>query len=565
MRNLFLSALFAFSVFVVHAQNDVPVNPNFTWNGEISLAVDPSNTAILVAAWMKLTSLNTVSIAISRSSDHGNTWQAPVYMPHFSSSFTSADPALIASSDGTLFFAYIDYNNITLSEGAVYITKSTDGGASWSVPVLAIDASAAPDIPIDRPWLAVDNSNGPSKGTLYLVTKSIKQATVTHHIYLIRSSDEGVTWETPKILDDSLPVGGTANTMGVPCVSADGVLFVNYLSYDISQNLHVRDVFVKSDDGGQTFTTGIISELPFSSAIPPGDSLYQYSYHLAANPADSTNLIHILTDRREGDWDIWVNVSQDGGATWSTTARLNDDPVGNGKGQDMCWGGFSGKGTYSALWRDRRNGTSEPNSDYRIYGSYSTDKGVTFSPNFALSQTPGSLFTGLTGNDFLGASLSDSAVYGTWADKRSGQNQEYFNFHMLPPVSGIRDVAGNSQLQIIPSVIRSSYAELNPGYLKENTKFQVAIYDLPGRCILRQENKSRIELGALLKGMYILGFIKFRNYTEVHREDTEGHRGVSTKQLNILYFYIKKPMIFNAEFIPLGTFFIFGTPGKSGA
>jgi hypothetical protein len=284
------------------------------------------------------------------------------------------------------------------------------------------------------------------------------------------------------------------------------VLFVNYLSYDISQSLHVRDVFVRSDDGGQTFTTGIISELPFSSAIPPGDSLYQYSYHLAANPADSANLVHIITDRREGDWDIWVNVSQDGGDTWSATARLNDDPAGNGKGQDMCWGGFSEKGTYAALWRDRRDGTSEPTSDYRIYGSYSTDKGNTFSPNFALSQTPGSLFTGLTGNDFLGAALSDSAVCGTWADKRTGLNQEYFNFHTLPPVSGIRERPRNSQPQIIPSVIHTSFAELNPDFLKGDEHFQVSVCDLPGRCMLQQTGKKRIELGTLPRGMYILGF-----------------------------------------------------------
>jgi hypothetical protein len=490
----------------VDAQNDIPVNPNITWNGEISLAVNPVNPSNLVTAWMKLTGLNTVSIAISRSTDHGNSWSAPIYMQHFSSSFTSADPALIATSDGIFYFAYIDYNKTTLSAGGVYVTKSMDGGANWTTPVLAVDAAAAPDIPIDRPWLAIDNSNGPYSGTLYLVTKSIKEATATHHIYLITSSDGGATWSTARILDDVLPVGGTANTMGVPCVSSSGTLYVNYLSYDISQSLHVRDVFVKSADGGQTFTNGIISELPFSSAIPPEDSLFQYSYHLAANPGDSNNLVHVFTDRRDGDWDIWYNYSLDGGNSWSGPARLNDDPVGNGIGQDMCWAGFSPHGRYSALWRDRRDGTTGQLSDYRIYGSWSTDKGVTFAPNFALSQTLAPLFIPVSGNDFLGVSLSDSLVYGTWADKRTGQNQEYFNRYALPAYSGTGNGHGNIQPQIIPSVIHSSCIDINPYYLQENKTFNVNIYDLTGRCILRS-NISRIQLNTLPRGMYFLEFI----------------------------------------------------------
>jgi hypothetical protein len=500
--------IFHFSLFIFHSlfaqQNDIPVNPNSTWNGEISLAVNPTNPANLVAAWMKATGLFTVSIAISSSNDHGLTWSDPVYMPHFSSSYTSADPTLTVSSSGTFHFAYIDYNNITFAAGAVYVTRSTDSGITWAAPSPAIDATAAPDVPIDRPWLAIDNSTGPDHGKLYLVTKSIKEATVTHHIWLVRSTDDGLTWDTPKILDDPLPVGATANTMGVPCVSSSGAMYVNYLSFDISQSLHARDVYIRSDDGGATFTNGIISELPFNSVIPPEDSLYQYSYHIAANPSDSNNLVHIITDRRDGDWDIWYNVSQDGGNTWTPTTRLNDDPIGNGIGQDMCWGGFSTGGVYAALWRDRRDGVTGQTSSYRIYGSCSNDKGNTFSANFAFGKTLAPLFIPISGNDFLGVCLSDSTVYGTWSDSRTGQNQEYFNSRKITASSGNGELKNDNNAQIIPGVIFSSFTEINPAYIQKNKPYQVQIYDLPGRCILQQKNKSRIDLGDLPAGMYIL-------------------------------------------------------------
>jgi hypothetical protein len=509
MRNL-LWSIFMILSFSVSAQNDVPVNSNFVWNGEISLAANPINPAILVTAWMKMATFTSVSIAISRSTNYGATWSTPVMMPHFSSSFTSADPTLITSSNGTYYFAYIDYDNTTFSAGGVYVTKSTDG-LSWTSPVKAIDASFAADVPIDRPWLAIDNSSGPNHGNLYLITKSIKEATMTHHLYFIRSIDDGLSWETPKVLDDVLPVGGTANTMGVPCVSSNGVLYINYLSYDIMQDIHVRDVAMWSNDGGLNFNPMIISELPFASVIPSSDSLFQYSYHIAGNPADANNLIHVFTDRRDGDWDIWYNVSYDAGSTWSQTTRLNDDPVGNGIGQDMVWGGFSPEGIYAALWRDRRDGVPGPTSDYRIYGAASSDKGTTFSPNFALSHTLASLSVPVTGNDFLGVSLSDSLVYGAWADKRTATNQEYFNDHALPGVSGIPTVSKTSP-QIIPSVIYNLYVDLDPAFLKEINTFKVSVYDLPGHCILQQSNSCRIDLANIPAGMYILGFFNGNTY-----------------------------------------------------
>jgi len=505
MKKLFI----LFALISVHAfpQSDIPVSNNFTWNGEISIAVNPNDPSNLVAAWMKLTTFTIVTIGISHSNDYGNTWSNPVYMPHFSNSYTSADPTLITSSDGTFYFAYIDFNGTTNASGGVFVTHSSDGGDSWSTPAQAIDASFAPDIPIDRPWLAIDNSNGPYNGKLYLVTKSIKEATMTHHIYIIRSNDHGLSWDTPRILDNVLPVGGTANTMGVPCVSSNGSLYVNYLSFDISLSLYVRDVFMRSNDGGQTFIPGIIANLPYTSVIPPADSLFQYSYHIASNPADSNNLIHLITDRRDGDWDIWYNVSQDGGNTWSATSRLNDDPIGNGIGQDMCWGGFSSNGSYAALWRDRRDGSGGQTSDYRIYGTLSLDKGLSFSPNFALSQTLAPLTVPVTGNDFLGTCLSDSLINGVWSDKRTGLNQEYFNKRSFQSVSGTQNLTNAKDPWIIPSVIQSGFADINSVLLKENPSYTINIYDLPGRIVLHQSNNFHIVLSSLPRGMYILCFI----------------------------------------------------------
>ena len=42
-------------------------------------------------------------------------------------------------------------------------------------------------------------------------------------------------------------------------------------------------------------------------------------------------------DARNGDPDVFVRSSRDGGETWSTPVRINDDPIKNGKVQFFTW------------------------------------------------------------------------------------------------------------------------------------------------------------------------------------------------------------------------------------
>ena len=41
--------------------------------------------------------------------------------------------------------------------------------------------------------------------------------------------------------------------------------------------------------------------------------------------------------RRPGDSDVFVAASRDGGKTWGPPARVNDDPVKNGRDQLFAW------------------------------------------------------------------------------------------------------------------------------------------------------------------------------------------------------------------------------------
>ena len=104
------------------------------FDGEPYIAINPENEDHLVIAWMSAEFLNAIVIRSKVSFDGGESWSTPVFFEHAVSGYTSADVSMQFDSEGNLYAAYVDYDNITASGGAVYVRKSTDGGLSWGDP-----------------------------------------------------------------------------------------------------------------------------------------------------------------------------------------------------------------------------------------------------------------------------------------------------------------------------------------------------------------------------------------------------------------------------------------------
>src|SRR5207237_1655230 len=81
--------------------------------------------------------------------------------------------------------------------------------------------------------------------------------------------------------------------------------------------------------------------------------------------------------------DVMFVRSTDGGLTFSAPVRVNDDPVNNTKWH--WFGTFSAapNGRIDAVWHDTRNAAN--NTDSQLFYSWSTDAGVTWAPNVAVS------------------------------------------------------------------------------------------------------------------------------------------------------------------------------------
>ena len=81
--------------------------------------------------------------------------------------------------------------------------------------------------------------------------------------------------------------------------------------------------------------------------------------------------------------DVHFVRSTNGGVTWSSPVRLNDDPVGTNAWQWFGTMSVAPTGRIDVIWNDTRNAAG--GYDTELYYSFSIDAGVTWSTNVALS------------------------------------------------------------------------------------------------------------------------------------------------------------------------------------
>jgi hypothetical protein len=83
--------------------------------------------------------------------------------------------------------------------------------------------------------------------------------------------------------------------------------------------------------------------------------------------------------------DVMFVRSTDGGLTFSAPHRINDDPVNHSKWHWFGTLAVAPNGRIDSVWLDSRNAAN--NTDSQLFYSFSTDGGVTWAPNVAVSNS----------------------------------------------------------------------------------------------------------------------------------------------------------------------------------
>jgi hypothetical protein len=199
--------------------------------------------------------------------------------------------------------------------GAVTVYRSPDGGRTWHRPVRVPGGGGAADHPI----LAVDRSEGPRGGTVYVAFAQLLPAAAPRRkprfgTAVAGSRDGGRSFSAPVFLRheglNQQPFDATVLTDGTLVL-----LFMDYASFE--RPLARRQAWAaRSVDGGRSFS---LAALPFE---PPAGLA---PVPLAADPeAAHRGRLYLAVaglEPREPGGDLAVLRSDDGGASWQRSAR----------------------------------------------------------------------------------------------------------------------------------------------------------------------------------------------------------------------------------------------------
>lgn len=333
---------------------------------EVSVAIDPTNPDHIVAvSQQRGTNAAPGSNHAYVSTDAGKSWKsAALANPN---KRVQGDDAVTFAADGLAVRAYISFLGIRTERpvraaNGIWVATSRDGLA-WNDPVAVIDHVNTVHPYEDKPWIKADNNKDSShKGNIYVTWTQFdeygsKKPEHKTHVYASRSKDQGKTFSVPHrisqtpgdCLDSSKTVMGA-----VPAVGPKGEVYAVWAG---PKGL----VFVKSTDGGWTFgKEKLLTDTPGAwdfnvKGIFRCNGLPSLGVDLSDGKNRGT--VHVnWADLRNGDPDIFIMSSADGGDTWTKPLRVNDDPKGNGKEQFFTWMAVDpADGSVNIVFFDRRD------------------------------------------------------------------------------------------------------------------------------------------------------------------------------------------------------------------
>ncbi len=207
-------------------------------NGSLDLALGPAGT--LYAAWTEYEG----ALWLSRSTDGGERFSEPARIAGAGGADPARGPSLAVGANNALYLAW------TVGEDRaadIRVAKSGDAGRSFGAPRIAFES----DGHADAPKIAVD-----SAGTVHLVyAESPAGPFDRYHIRYTRSNDGARSFAKPWEISSPLPKG--FESANFPALSVDGEdnLYVLWELFPDKRDRSRGLGFTVSRDAGRTFAS----------------------------------------------------------------------------------------------------------------------------------------------------------------------------------------------------------------------------------------------------------------------------------------------------------------------
>jgi hypothetical protein len=255
----------------------------------------------------------------------------------------ASDPWVTFSPNGDAYFFTLPTDAGSLS--AMLVNKSTDGGLTWSAPVVLIneddpehfnDKNSITADPFDSNFVYAiwDRSRFPSDQR-YSHSLSGFPLSLRSDAYLARTTDGGATWETPHaIFAPSANQFGIGHQITVVRAGAhQGRLVDSFtLFHGSGANKKGQEIAVMvSDDHGATWSEpitvskmvpGFVSDPDDGTPLRTGDIIPD----IGAGPNGELYLVWQEQTLAASGSAVAFSSSLDGGQTWSAPRRINTQP-----------------------------------------------------------------------------------------------------------------------------------------------------------------------------------------------------------------------------------------------
>lgn len=404
--------------------SDIQVYNGSAAQNEVSIAVNPLNASNIVVGFNDLIG-GRWKPSYAYSVNGGNNWTYGGALPRGTLNGSPfCDPWLAFDSEGYLY--YVALSNTNNHEVFVCVGEPDSDGMVGPLGFGNPQIVAADDRSNDKPAIAVDRTNGKYKGNIYVVWARRPVGLANGYRIFFRNGTRTagtttITWgSAQQVSPDNFSQGAQV------AVGPNGEIYIAYQNQTTASIPTANaQLFSYSTDGGNTFTEGVkvssVTSVPWYVSGAINWSRHMSFPTLGVNQKTGTIFI-AWADKRNGDDDILLSKSTDGGKSWlSSPIRVNTDTIGNGIDQWHPALTVNSLGTLHIVFYDRRDDSN--NKLTMLYHASSTDSGNTFSDG-AMSDaaTDPDLFTPNPSHslgDYVGITSMGSSVYVAWGDGRN--------------------------------------------------------------------------------------------------------------------------------------------------
>src|SRR5262249_23028126 len=337
---------------------------------EPSIAVDPTDSNKMAIGWRQFDTINSDfrQAGWGYTIDGGIHWTFPGVLQ---TGLFRSDPVLHFNEVGDFFYLSLRSDGFSFFCDDVW--GSLNGGQSWSL--LSPEKGAHGG---DKEWFTIDkNVGGMGHGFQY---QFLTEFFACDFGGFSRSTDAGVSWQAPIGLPNSVDTG----TLDV---DINGNLFIGGGG---SPFWCLRSS--NAQDGNQTPTFDIVTQVNLGGDLIQGGingiGLCGQTF-IAVDPTRTNNNVYMLASvipfGASNGTDVMFARSTDGGQTFSAPVRINDDPINHNKWHFFGTLSVAPNGRIDSVWYDTRNAAN--NTDSQLFYSWSTDGGVTWAANIAVSNS----------------------------------------------------------------------------------------------------------------------------------------------------------------------------------